>query len=95
MTLARDHYAILGVSPNAAAALIKAAYRKKATQYHPDKNPSPEAAARFREIQEAYEALSDPVRRKAYDDYRQCSLVDDPLAVAREISAKYIQEIFN
>jgi DnaJ-class molecular chaperone len=94
-TLARDHYATLGVAANAAPELIKAAYRKKATQFHPDKNPSPDAASRFREVQEAYEVISDPERRKAYDDYRQRSLIDDPLAIAREISAKYIQEILN
>ncbi|MDP2787153.1 MAG: DnaJ domain-containing protein [Pseudomonadota bacterium] len=95
MTLARDHYAILGVSSNVTPDLIKAAYRKKATQYHPDKNPSPDAAAGFREVQEAYEVISNPERRKAYDDYRQRSLIDDPLAVARDISAKYIQEIMH
>jgi preprotein translocase subunit Sec63 len=94
-TSARDHYATQGVAANAAAELVKAAYRKKATQFHPDKNPSPDAATRFREVQEAYEVISDPVRRKAYDDYRQRSLIDDPLAVACEISAKYIQEILN
>jgi curved DNA-binding protein CbpA len=93
MTLARDHYATLGVAPGATADLIKAAYRKKAAQYHPDKNPSPDAAARFREAQEAYDVLSDAVRRKAYDDYRQSSLIDDPMVVARDISAKYIQEV--
>lgn len=93
MTLARDHYATLGVSPGATADLIKAAYRKKAAQYHPDKNPSPDAAARFREAQEAYDVLSDAARRKAYDDYRQSSLIDDPMVVARDISAKYIQEV--
>ena len=54
MSLVNDHYARLGVSSSATPELIKAAYRKKATQYHPDKNPSPDAAVRFREIQEAY-----------------------------------------
>jgi DnaJ-class molecular chaperone len=92
---ARDHYATLGVAGNATPESIKAAYRKKATQFHPDKNSSPDAASRFREVQEAYEVVSHPERRKAYDDYRQRSLIDDPLAVAREISAKYIQEILN
>jgi DnaJ-class molecular chaperone len=91
----RDHYATLGVAANATAESIKTAYRKKATQFHPDKNPSPDAATRFREVQEAYEVISNPERRKAYDDYRQRSLIDDPLAVAREIAAKYIQEIMN
>lgn len=91
----QDHYAKLGISPGAAAALIKAAYRKRAAQYHPDKNPSSDAAARFREVQEAYETLSDIARRKAYDEYRQHSLIEDPLPVARDIAGKYIQEAIN
>jgi curved DNA-binding protein CbpA len=82
----------LGVAPNETAELIKAAYRKKAAQYHPDKNPSPDAAARFREVQEAYEALSDAARRKAYDEHRQRSLIEDPLPVARDIAGQYIQK---
>jgi len=89
----QDHYQKLGVSPSATADLIKAAYRKKAALYHPDKNPSPDAAARFREAQEAYEVLTDAERRKAFDDYRQRSLIEDPLAVAQDISAKYIQDV--
>lgn len=95
MTLLQDHYSKLGVSPAATADQIKAAYRKKAAQYHPDKNPSPDAAARFREVQEAYEVISDAERRKAYDAYRQRSLIEDPLAVARDIAGKYIQGITN
>lgn len=92
MKLLQDHYSKLGVSPAATADAIKAAYRKKAAQYHPDKNPSPDAATRFREVQEAYEVLSDADRRKAYDGYRQRSLIEDPIPVAREIAAKYLQE---
>ena len=88
----QDHYEVLGVSPAATPDLIKAAYRKRAAQYHPDKNQSPDAPMRFREVQEAYEVLSDATRRKAYDDYRQRNLIEDPLAVARDISAKYIQD---
>jgi len=87
-----DNYQILAISPSATPDLIKAAYRKKAAQYHPDKNQSADAAARFREVQEAYEVLSDPVRRKAYDEYRQRNLIEDPLAVAWDISGKYIQD---
>lgn len=88
----QDHYERLGISPSATPDLIKAAYRKKAAQYHPDKNQSPDAAMRFREVQEAYEVLSDPERRKAFDDYRQRSLIEDPLPVAWDMSGKYIQE---
>ena len=89
----QDHYEKLGLSPSATAELIKAAYRKKAAQYHPDKNQAPDAALRFREVQEAYEVLSDAERRKVFDDYRQRSLIEDPLAVAQEISSKYIQDV--
>lgn len=95
MTSKRDHYATLGVAPNETADLIKAAYRKKAAQYHPDKNPSADAAARFREVQEAYETLSDAARRKAYDEYRQRSLIEDPLPVARDIAGQYLKKAIN
>lgn len=88
----QDSYATLGVPPGASAEQIKAAYRRKAAQYHPDRNPSADAAARFRTIQEAYELLSDPERRKAYDEHRQRSLIEDPAAVARELAGNYIQD---
>lgn len=89
----QDNYEKLGVSPDATADLIKTAYRKKAAQYHPDKNQSPDAPRRFREVQEAYEVLSDPARRKAYDEYRQRSLIDDPAAVAWDLTGNYIQDV--
>jgi DnaJ-class molecular chaperone len=91
----QDHYEKLGVPPAAAPELIKLAYRKKAAFYHPDKNSAADAPMRFREIQDAYEVLSDPERKKAYDEYRQRSLIDDPAAVVQEMAAKYIQGILN
>ncbi len=66
----RDYYEVLGVSRDAEAQEIKKAYRKLAMKYHPDKNPDdPEAEERFKEIGEAYEALSDPQKRAAYDRF--------------------------
>jgi DnaJ-class molecular chaperone len=89
----QDHYEKLGVSPLAGADAIKLAYRRRAALYHPDKNPAPEAATRFREVQDAYEVLADSARRQAYDDFRQRSLIDDPLAVAQALAAHYLQGI--
>jgi hypothetical protein len=66
-----DLYAILGVPPDATLPDIKKAYRRLARQHHPDcNNGDPDAAARFREITEAYETLSHPIRRQAYDATR-------------------------
>lgn len=67
----RDYYTILGVSPLASHAEIRQAYRKLAVKYHPDKNPDPSVADLFKEINEAYDVIGDPNKRKAYDYRRQ------------------------
>src|SRR5262245_51853829 len=66
----RDYYEVLGVERGASAEDIKKAYRKLAVKFHPDKNPGDKAAEeKFKELGEAYEALADPQRRAAYDQY--------------------------
>ena len=65
-----DYYSILGLDKNASADDIKKAYRRLARKYHPDVNPNdPEAHAKFQQINEANEVLSDPEKRKKYDAY--------------------------
>jgi molecular chaperone DnaJ len=65
----RDYYEVLGVSKNSEKGDIKNAYRKLALKYHPDRNKSPGAEERFKEISEAYAVLSDDDKRKRYDTY--------------------------
>lgn len=65
----RDYYDVLGVSRNASKQEIRKAYRRLARQYHPDVNESPDAEERFKEINEAYEVLSNEQKRAAYDRF--------------------------
>ena len=68
----KDYYSILGVSKTASAEEIKKNFRKLALKYHPDRNPgNKKAEARFKEISEAYEVLSDSEKRKKYDQFGQ------------------------
>ncbi|HXG45447.1 MAG TPA: molecular chaperone DnaJ [Gemmatimonadales bacterium] len=69
-----DYYATLGVSRDASEAEIKKAYRKLAMEYHPDRNRSPEAEEKFKEITEAYEVLRDAEKRARYDRYGKAGL---------------------
>jgi DnaJ-class molecular chaperone len=67
MTLDRDFYAVLGVKKTATRDEIRDAFKRLASQYHPDRNKDEEAARKFKEISEAYFVLSDPAQRHLYD----------------------------
>jgi molecular chaperone DnaJ len=64
----REYYEVLGIKKGATEAEIKKAYRKKAMEYHPDKNQGDKASEdKFKEVNEAYEVLSDPQKKDRYD----------------------------
>lgn len=69
MRMGKDYYKILGLVRGASDDDIKKAYRKMALKYHPDKNKSPGAEERFKEIAEAYDVLSDKRKREVYEQH--------------------------
>lgn len=89
----KDFYRVLGLPPTASAADIRVAYRKRAAALHPDRNPSETAQAEFQEVQEAYEVMSDPDRRRDYDDNRRRNLIENPHETARELWSAYLKGV--
>ena len=83
MASEQDHYTVLQVHPDAEPEVITAAYRSLAQLYHPDRNRSPEATRRMVQINVAYEVLSDPTRRAAYDQSRRASRPQQPRRTER------------
>jgi curved DNA-binding protein CbpA len=87
-----NYYVILRVDSSATEDQIRRAYRALAREYHPDVNKSPEADEIFQEVQEAYEILSDPDRRRTYDRLREAEGFDKSSAISLRatISHKYL-----
>ena len=76
--MARDYYEVLGIARTATIDEIRRAHRKLAKEFHPDKNKSPDAPKRFLELQEAYDALSDPEKRIQYDQFEHAGPSTNP-----------------
>ena len=90
----RDYYEVLGVDKNADEAAIKKAYRNLAKKYHPDANPGEEAAAKFKEASEAYAVLSDPEKRRQYDQFGHAAFDGSAGAGGFDFSGMDFSDIF-
>lgn len=91
----RDYYEVLGVRRDASAAEIKKAFRREARNCHPDVNPDdPDCEARFKELAEAYEVLSDPEARAAYDRYGFDGLRGRPMTDFEHVSFQDLFSVF-
>ncbi len=95
MNINIDLYAVLGLNSTASQDEIKKAFRQKASEFHPDRNTSEFAPAKFRAVREAYDVLSDPIAREAYDDNRRRNLLESPLETAQEIWSNYVSGVLN
>ncbi|MGQ9848314.1 MAG: molecular chaperone DnaJ [Bacteroidales bacterium] len=92
----RDYYEILGVSRNATKEEIKKAYRKKALQYHPDRNPGDkEAEEKFKEAAEAYDVLSDDEKRRRYDQFGHAGVGSSAASEGGGFGGFDIEDIFS
>ena len=86
--MADDDYGILGVARDASAPEIRRAYRRLVRQHHPDRNPEPDGAERFRTLAEAYAVLNDPARRARYDHTIQPPARRDPRRMTAAVLAR-------
>ena len=93
--MGKDYYKILGVAKSATDEEVKKAYRKMALKYHPDKNKSPDAEEKFKEIAEAYDVLSDPEKRKMFDQFGEEGLKGTPGAPGGPTGDSYTSYTFN
>jgi len=95
MATTRDYYEILGVGREASAEDIQRAYRKLAMKHHPDRNPGDqEAESKFKEAAEAYEVLSDPEKRRLYDQFGHAGLRGTSMHDFGHMDAADISSIF-